>query len=187
MKRSIQLTLAAAAAVIGLGTLAQRATVAEDAKNQITLQVLNWEQTLDLVKAQKGKIVVLDAWSTSCQPCKEEFPNLVKLHEKHGKDVACLSMSCDYAGIKNKPPEFYRERVLKFLTQQRATFPNVLSSVPADELFDKMKLGAIPAVYVFDRDGKLAKRFDNDSIKSEDEAFTYRDVNKLVEQLLAKK
>jgi thiol-disulfide isomerase/thioredoxin len=160
---------------------------AADDKRPVSLQILSWEQTLELVKTQKGKVVVLDAWSTSCQPCKAEFPNLVKLHRKYGKEIACLSMSCDYAGIKSKPPEFYRERVLKFLTEQGATFPNVLSNEPADELFTKMDLAAIPAVYVFGRDGKLVKRFDNDSIKSEDEAFTYQDVNKLVDKLMAEK
>jgi hypothetical protein len=50
-----------------------------------------------------------------------------------------------------------------------------------------MDLAAIPAVYVYGRDGKLAKRFDNDNIKTEDEAFTYEDVNKLVNELLKKK
>lgn len=156
-------------------------------KADVSVQILSWEQTQKLVAAHKGKIVVLDAWSTSCEPCKEEFPHLVELHKQHGKNVACVSLSCDYAGIKKKPPEFYRERVLKFLTAQGATFQNVLCSDPSDELFEKMDLASIPAVYVFGRDGKLAKRFDNDSIKSEDEAFTYKDVTVLVEKLLADK
>lgn len=162
--------------------------VADDAaaKPDVTLQIMNWEQTLELVKAQKGKIVVLDAWSTSCQPCVEEFPNLVKLHKQHGQQVACMSLSCDYAGIKKKPPEFYREKVLEFLRKQEATFPNILCNVPADELFEQMDLAAIPAVYVFGRDGKLVKRFDNDQIKTESEVFTYKEITQLVNELLAK-
>src|SRR5580693_3092788 len=84
---------------------------------EVTLEILDWEQTQKLVAAHKGKIVVLDAWSTSCEPCKKEFPNLVKLHKEYGNEVACMSLSCDYVGIKNKPPEFYRERALKFLKQ----------------------------------------------------------------------
>lgn len=156
-------------------------------KSQVALKVLDWEQTQKLVASHKGKIVVMDVWSTSCEPCVKEFPNLVKLHKKHGaKDVACISLSCDYVGIKSKPPEFYRERVMKFLTEQGATFDNVLCSVASDELFQKMDLASNPAVYVFGRDGKLVKRFDNDSIKSESEAFTYEDVTKLVEQLVKK-
>jgi thiol-disulfide isomerase/thioredoxin len=157
------------------------------AKSKVSLQIVDWDETLKLVAAHKGQVVVLDAWSTSCPPCMKEFPNLVKLHQKYGgKQVVCMSLSCDYAGIKNKPPEFYRERVLKFLDKQDAGFQNLLSSVPSEDLFDKMGISSIPAVYVFGADGKLAKRFDNEQAKAEDDNFTYADINKLVEELVMK-
>lgn len=155
---------------------------------EVTVDIASWEETQKRVAAHKGKIVVLDAWSTSCQPCMKEFPHLVELHKRlASKGVVCMSMSCDYAGIKNKPPEFYKERVLKFLTKQEATFENILCNVPSDELFDAMKLSSIPAVYVFGRDGKLAKRFDNEKAEKEEDNFTYDDVTKLVEELVKKK
>ena len=157
------------------------------AKSKVSLKIVDWDETLKLVAAQKGKVVVLDAWSTSCPPCMKEFPNLVKLHQKYGgKEVVCMSLSCDYAGIKNKPPEFYRERVLKFLEKQEAGFQNLLSSMPSEDLFDKMGISSIPAVYVFGADGKLAKRFDNEQAKAEDDNFTYADINKFVEELVQK-
>src|SRR5260370_30247430 len=161
----------------------------EGAKSKVPLKILDWDETLKLVAVHKGKVVVLDAWSTSCPPCMKEFPNLVKLHQKYGgKEVVCMSLSCDYAGIKNKPPEYYRERVLKFLDKQEAGFQNLLSSVPSEDLFDnKMKISSIPVVYVFGPDGKIAKRFDNEQAKSEDDNFTYADINKLVEELVEKK
>lgn len=157
-------------------------------KAKVAVKIVNWEETLKLVADQKGKVVVLDAWSTSCQPCMKEFPNLVKLHQKYGgKEVVCMSLSCDYAGIKNKPPEFYRERVEKFLVKQGAEFQNLLANVPSEDLFEKMKLSSIPAVYVYGRDGKLVKRFDNEQAKTEEDNFTYADVTKLVEELVKKK
>lgn len=156
-------------------------------KPKVEVQIASWNDTLKLVAAHKGKIVVLDAWSTSCLPCMKEFPNLVKLHKEHGKEVACMSFATDYVGFKDKPPEFYRERVLKFLEKQEATFQNVLSNVPIDDLYAQMKLSAIPAVYVFGRDGKLVKRFDNEQAGTNDEGFTYKDVLKVVDELLAKK
>jgi thiol-disulfide isomerase/thioredoxin len=155
---------------------------------KVSIEIVNWEETQKLVAAHKGKIVVLDAWSTSCQPCMKEFPNLVKLHQKYGgKGLACMSLSCDYQGIKNKPPEFYRQRVLNFLEKQEAVFQNLLASVPAEELYEKLELASIPAVFVYGRDGKLVKRFDNEQAKSEDENFTYADVVKLVDELLKAK
>jgi thiol-disulfide isomerase/thioredoxin len=161
----------------------------DSAKSKVSVKIVTWDETLKLVAEHKGKVVVLDAWSTSCPPCMKEFPNLVKLHEKYGgKEVVCMSLSCDYAGIKNKPPEFYRERVEKFLTKQGAEFQNLMSSIPSDELFEeKMKLSSIPAVYVFGRDGKIAKRFDNEQAKTEEDNFTYDDITKLVKELVAKK
>jgi thiol-disulfide isomerase/thioredoxin len=158
------------------------------AKSKVSLKIVDWDETLKLVAAHKGQVVVLDAWSTSCPPCMKEFPNLVKLHQKYGgKQVICMSLSCDYAGIKNKPPEFYRERVVKFLEKHDAGFQNLLASVASEELFDKMGISSIPAVYVFGPDGKLAKRFDNEQAKTEEDNFTYADVNKLVEELVQKK
>ncbi len=160
----------------------------EKPKVKVSLEVASWDQTQKLVAAHKGKIVVLDAWSTSCQPCMKEFPNLVKLHARFGdKGVACMSLSCDYQGIKNKPPEYYRERVLKFLEKQGAGFQNLLASDPAEELYEKMELASIPAVFVYGRDGKLVKRFDNEQAKTEEDNITYADVNQLVEELLKAK
>jgi len=174
-----------------LGTLIGFVSAQEKSADapKVAVQFADWEGTLKLVAAHKGEVVVLDAWSTSCPPCMKEFPNLVALHKKHGgKGLACMSLSCDYAGIKSKPPEFYKEKVLKFLEGQGATFQNVMSTVPADELFEqKMKLSSIPAVYVFGRDGKLVKRFDNEQAEKEEDNFTYEAITKLVEQLLAAK
>jgi thiol-disulfide isomerase/thioredoxin len=181
-------------AVVGACSIAADEKSAKDgaksdtAKSKVSLKIVDWEETLKLVAAHKGKIVVLDAWSTSCPPCMKEFPNLVKLHQKYGgKQVVCMSLSCDYAGIKNKPPEYYRKRVENFLDGKQADFQNLLSSVPSEELFDKMGISSIPAVYVFGPDGKLAKRFDNEQAKAEEDNFTYVDINKLVEELVAKK
>ncbi len=171
-----------------LGLAVVRTVPAEAPKSSaVSLKIMNWEETQEIVKKHKGKIVVMDVWSTSCDPCMKEFPNLVKLHKANGKDVACISVSADYAGSKNKPPEYYKERVLKFLQEQGAGFDNILLNVPSDELFEKIELASIPAVYVYGRDGKLVKRFDSESaesLKAEEEAFTYADVNKVVQDLL---
>lgn len=45
----------------------------------------------------KGKIVVLKAWSTSCIPCVEEFPELNRLVEKYKnrRDIVFVSIADD--------------------------------------------------------------------------------------------
>ena len=131
---------------------------------------MDWEQVQKLVEGRKGKVVVVDIWSTSCTPCLREFPRLVALQKQYPDDVVCISFDCDYIGAKNKPVDYYRERVVKALNELQATnLINGMSTTAADELFQKLDLDSIPAVYVYDRAGKLAKRFDNRTPASEDE------------------
>lgn len=149
---------------------------------EVTLQVLSYEGIQQLIAAQQGKVVVLDCWSTSCEPCMREFPGLVALHRKYGPErLACISLSFDYEGLGK--PEDVQQPVLDFLRRQQATFTNVLCSDEADVLYSRLKLSSIPAVFVYDQQGKLVKRF-TDSDPSQP-AFTYRDVGQLVDQLLS--
>lgn len=156
--------------------------------SDVQLQLLDHAGVQKRIAENKGKIVVLDVWTTACPPCIREFPGLVKLHNKYPREqVACISLSLDYLGIKKSPPETYREPVLAFLQKQGASFDNILATESVDDMLDKMELGSPPAVYVYDRDGKLAKRFDNEQASSESDEFNYEQIGKLVAELIAKK
>lgn len=148
----------------------------------VSLQVLDYDGIQQLVASKRGQVVVMDAWSTSCPPCMKEFPKLVALHTRHADKVACISLSFDYEGIGK--PEDVAPQVRDFLTSQGATFDNVLSSEESDALYRKFKLASVPAVFVFDRDGNLVRRFDNENAQSEQDGFTYDQVESLVEELL---
>ncbi|MEY3459047.1 MAG: hypothetical protein RL215_2204 [Planctomycetota bacterium] len=152
----------------------------------VELQAGTWKDVEALIAKHRGKLVVVDVWSTSCAPCMEEFPGLVKLHREHGREVICVSFNVDYVGIPSKPAEFYRPRVETFLKKQGASFVNLLSTQESDAFFASQELSSIPAVYVFGRDGKLAKRFDESLLQDgEEEAFTYEaDVLPFVKKLL---
>jgi thiol-disulfide isomerase/thioredoxin len=149
----------------------------------VTLQIKDYEGILALVGDKQGKVVVLDAWSTWCEPCMREFPGLVALHEKYGPDqVACISLSLDFEGIGDEKPEQHRNKVLEFLNEQGAAFDNLISSDPSEELYKKFGFASVPAVFVYDQQGRLARRFDNTDAKRE--PFTYQDVEALVVELL---
>lgn len=153
------------------------------AVEDIKLDVLDWEQTLALAKQHPGKVVVMDFWATYCPPCIHEFPNLVRLHKEHGDKIACVSVSADYEGLDDQPVESYREKVMKFLVKQGASFQNVLLSINSEELFGKkIEHQSIPIVYVFDQKGELRGQFPDP--KNPDE-FTYQEhVIPLVQKLL---
>jgi thiol-disulfide isomerase/thioredoxin len=149
------------------------------------VEILSWDQTQRRREQLHGKVVVLDVWSTYCDPCIREFPNLVKLQTRFANQVACISFNTDYAGAKDEPPETFRKRVQDFLTSQKADLLNVLSNEPNDDFYTKIRLGGPPAVFVYDRQGKLVKRFDNSQVPKTPE-FNYKnDVVPLVERLLA--
>jgi thiol-disulfide isomerase/thioredoxin len=141
-------------------------------EKQIKLEVLSVDDIVKQIEAQHGKIVVVDTWATWCVPCKKEFPGLVRLHEKHAKDgVVCMSVSVDKV---TKQPE-----AKEFLQQVGAQFANYLT--PSTPWGDKWGMKSIPVVLVFDREGKLTRKFDGDD---PDNQFTYADVEKKVEELL---
>ena len=64
------------------------------------VEILSWDQTQRRREQLRGKVIVLDVWSTYCDPCTREFPNLVKLQKRFAKQVACISFNTDYAGQK---------------------------------------------------------------------------------------
>lgn len=152
----------------------------------IDVAIKSWDETQQLVDAHQGKVVVVDLWSTTCEPCVREFPGLVKLHNDFPEDVACISVSTDYYGDPVQTPESFREKVTKFLADKGASFDNVICSDPSDEVMAELGVAAVPVVLIYGRDGELEKRFDNDDFLYGDEGFTYEDhVRPLVESLVA--
>jgi thiol-disulfide isomerase/thioredoxin len=181
--------LACSGCVRSTGTVGSDVTPVSDrtpvVESSPTVEILSWDQTQKRREKLKGKVVVLDVWSTYCDPCVREFPNLVKLQDRLGDKVACISFNTDYSGAKDAPPESFRKPVLEFLTAGKARLFNVLSSDPSEELFTKIRLGGPPAVFVYDQQGMLVKRFDNSQAPKTPE-FTYKhDVVPLVERLLS--
>jgi thiol-disulfide isomerase/thioredoxin len=144
----------------------------------VKLQILDVAGLEQLVASHRGKVVVVDAWSTSCEPCLKEFPNLVAMGRELGPErLACVSLSLDFDGIGR--PEEKQAKVLKFLERFGATFDNVLASEEADAVMQRLDFYAPPAVFVYDRAGKLSKKFGVDG------PFTYADVRQQVDTLLA--
>jgi thiol-disulfide isomerase/thioredoxin len=161
------------------------AHAAETADAAVKLQTLDYDGLQKLIATHKGKVVVMDAWATYCGPCVKEFPNLVALHKKRAADgLACISLSLDFDGTGK--PDDVQPAVLAFLRKKDATMANVLSSLEADELCKKLEFAAPPAVFVYDRQGKLRKRFDAEASKK-DGPFSYEKVEALVDELLKEK
>lgn len=150
--------------------------VVKSAVTPITIRPVKLVEFEKEIASNKGKVVVIDLWADFCHPCKEHFHHLVEIHEKHGKDVACISASVDDIDAK--------DRCLKFLTAKKAHFANYLIDEKAGVWQDRWDVTAVPAVLVYGRDGALARKFTWDDPANQ---FTYPDVEKYVVELIAKK
>ena len=99
------------------------------------------------------------------------------MHQRYAPDgLVCMSVSVDEVGNKDK--------ALKFLQERQADFGNYLLDEDTEVWQNKWKITATPAVFVFDRDGKLARQFDSED---PDHPFDYTDVEPLVRKLLKEK
>jgi len=171
----LRFTMAVLLSVAFIGCMAHERPVQINTA-QVELQVLGWDGLKDLIASKRGKVVVMDCWSTSCRPCVEEFPKLVAMHNKYSRDdLACISLSFDNEGLD--PIEEVRPPVLNFLSRQQAKFDNVLSTLDSDALYKKLQIPAVPAALVYDRDGKLAKKFTGAKVD-------YAEVEQVVQKLL---
>lgn len=156
----------AAGVVVGCALLACIAGASEPqppcgADNRIRLSTLSWKQALARIAEHKGRVVLVDVWTTTCPVCVEEFPKVVELHrrlEEHG--LVCISVNCDYDGVPGKPPAHYAPRVLQFLREQDARFEHMLLSDPLVDFLDAAEIGSTPTFLLFGRDGAEARRFD---------------------------
>lgn len=148
----------------------------------VSVEIRDWEGLQKMVKEARGKVVVVDYWSTQCGPCIKEFPNLVKLHNERKPDVTCISFNMDFTG--RGKPEDAKEVVHEFLKGQNATLFNVISRDKDDNIYGKkISSYSIPVVQIYDRQGNLRKEFD-DSLGE----FTYaKDVLPFVETLIQEK
>jgi thiol-disulfide isomerase/thioredoxin len=140
-----------------------------------------WNE-IQVAAKSSGQITVVDLWSLSCEPCKKEFPGLVRLHRRHGSEVQCIAVDIDYYGGK-KPPQHYEPEVAAFLKSVGASgFKNYISSTPSEDVYAATGIPSIPAVLVYDASGKLVKVF----VDAGDTAgFTYdEDVIPLVKKMI---
>ena len=97
--------------------------------------------------------LLLNFWATWCDPCREEFPDLVKLDADYkDKPLNFVAVSLDdITDIKSEVP--------KFLNEMKATMPVVLLNVkdpePAIKIVDPTWDGQLPATFLYDKDGKV--------------------------------
>jgi thiol-disulfide isomerase/thioredoxin len=115
---------------------------------------IDTEKLVTLLKRQSAKPLLVNFWATWCDPCRDEFPELVKIdadYRKQGIDFFTVSLD-DISDIKTQVPDF--------LQKMNATMPayllNVSDPEPAIKAVDPQWQGDLPATVLYTTNGKVA-------------------------------
>jgi thiol-disulfide isomerase/thioredoxin len=110
------------------------------------------EEVLAVVCQPGARAVVLNVWGTWCGPCREEFPDLLRLHRDYrDRGLRLVLLSVDFDSEVPQVNRFLAEQGVDFETYRRSggdddKFINTLSPLWS---------GALPATFVYDGTGRL--------------------------------
>ncbi len=80
------------------------------------------------------------------------------MHKKYGNDgFVALSVSID--DINDPNDKEVRGQIDAFLTKKQATMTNLIIEGKQDDWFKKLKIDAVPCVYVFNQENRFVKKY----------------------------
>jgi len=99
----------------------------------------------------KDKPLLINFWATWCGPCREEYPDLVKIDQEYKGKIDFVTVSLD-------EPEDKQTAVPQFLTEMKAEMPSYLlvtngKDEAAMAVVSRDWTGALPFTILFDTKG----------------------------------
>ena len=115
------------------------------------------EKLLQEVRRPGAVVTVVNIWATWCIPCREEFPDLLRLRRAYqGRGLRLLLVNADFGEGK--------EEAVKFLGAQGVDFATLRKEEDDDAFIRALGggwSGALPATFVFDGTGKLVDAWEH--------------------------
>ncbi len=129
------------------GLLAFGGTALRAEQRPLALQVENLDGELQWLTDFKGKVVLLNFWSTTCPPCKVETPWFVEFQKRWEKDgFTVVGVSMD------DTPEALR----KFNAKFNVTYPMMAGRNVEDSIHKAAGgIWALPTTFLIGRDGTV--------------------------------
>jgi thiol-disulfide isomerase/thioredoxin len=110
----------------------------------------NAADVLREVERSRGSVVLVNVWATWCTPCREEFPDLLRVQSELGsRGFRLILVSADFAS--------QRPAAAAFLASQGVGSPTFAKAQGDQEFInglDSRWSGALPACLLFDREGR---------------------------------
>jgi thiol-disulfide isomerase/thioredoxin len=119
--------------------------------DSVVVQPATAEQVLARVRAPGARVVLVNMWATWCPPCREEFPDLVRLERAYrDRGLRLIFVSGDF---DSELPQ-----VKQFLAEQGVHRPTLLKTGDDMRFIDAMDRrwsGALPATWIYDGSGRV--------------------------------
>lgn len=142
--------------VVATGCNAPTAKNEPETVADVKVEIGSAQEFQAMLDASKGKVILVDFWSTSCGPCVENFPHTVELSNKYrDQGLATIAVSMD------DPDNM--DAVKGFLGSQKDM--NIHNLLSRDGMSQKSAVafdfgGALPHYRLYDRAGKLVESWD---------------------------
>ncbi len=104
-----------------------------------------------LILDRNGKFLFINVWATWCIPCREEFPDLIKLANIYqSKQIEFIGLSADY-------PDEIELKILPFLKEFDLNFKIYVQKFKSEQDFinrlNESWSGALPASFIYNPNG----------------------------------
>lgn len=155
MIRSISILAAAGALVVALGCsdqgqLEETRAAADEAVAPEPIPATAAD-VLAAVREPGAEVVLVNVWATWCVPCREEFPDLVRVYrELEDRGFRLILVSGDF--------DSQLPAARAFLTEQGVDFPTYFKEEDDMKFINTLSpdwTGALPATFLYDGSGTL--------------------------------
>ncbi|MCS6816948.1 MAG: TlpA family protein disulfide reductase [Blastocatellia bacterium] len=138
--------------VVGLAGSAWAQQARRNERGTAPIIPVTAQELLTRVRDGKARVTVVNLWATFCQPCVEEFPDLVRLEKAYrNQGVRVFFVSADF--------DSDLPAVRRFLQKHGVTYPTFLKAQDDDNAFITTLhpdwSGALPATFIYDAQGRL--------------------------------
>jgi len=139
-----------------LGACARKETVSSREVDSLSAEQLVFAPVTPdslalVVAAAGGKATLVNVWASWCEPCREEFPELVRLARTYeDKGLKVVFVSADFTEAL---PD-----ARKFLAAQGVDWPTWYKTGSDQAFIDALSpkwTGALPGTFIYDAQGKL--------------------------------
>jgi thiol-disulfide isomerase/thioredoxin len=132
----------------GCGAPGSRGKPAAGADPQV--QPASVDQLLAVVREPGARVVLLNVWATWCVPCREEFPDLLRIEREYRqRGLRLVLVSGDFDSELPAVKRFLADHEVGFLTYLKQG-----ADMPFIDGLDARWSGALPATLLYDAAGR---------------------------------